>query len=128
MMPGIPQETLSELVALRQRVSDLEAELAEFKSQQADELRNLHQTFGTSIGQTRMLIALAKGGIMSREQLMHFGVDNAEFGDIRLVDTMIKRIRRAVPWIEITTHYGLGYELTGDSLSRVRAAMRGKAS
>jgi DNA-binding response OmpR family regulator len=128
MMPGIPQETLSELVALRQRVSDLEAEMAEFKSQQADELRNVHQTFGTSIGQTRMLVALAKGGIMSREQLMHFGVDNHEFGSYRLVDTMIKRIRRAVPWIKITTHYGLGYELTGESLAMVRAAMRGKAS
>lgn len=122
----IPRETLDELVFLRNRVSDLEAEIANLKGQHQDELLNVHQHLGTTIGQSRMLIAMAKGGIMSREQLMHFGIQNAEWGDVRLVDTMIKRIRQRLPWIAIETHYGIGYELTGDGLARVRAAMNAR--
>jgi len=122
----IPQQTLDELVALRNRVSDLEAELANLKGQQQDQLLNVHQNLGATVGQSRMLIAMAKGGIMSREQLMHFGIQNAEWGDIRLVDSMIKRIRQRLPWITIEAHYGIGSELTGDSLTRVHAAMNAR--
>jgi DNA-binding response OmpR family regulator len=121
----IPQETLRELVQLRDRVADLEAELAELKNtDRQDELR-LRDAIGLTIGVTKMLCALARGGIMSREQLMHHGVDNYDCGSLRLVDSMVKRIRKQVPWIRIKTHYGYGYELEAGSLARVREMMRG---
>jgi len=121
----IPQETLRELVQLRERVADLEAELAELKNlDRANEL-NVHRNLGLPVGIAKMTIALARGGIMSREQLIHYGCDNSE-GSLRLVDSMVKRIRQRLPWIRITAHYGYGYELEADSITRVRQAMRGE--
>jgi DNA-binding response OmpR family regulator len=121
----IPQETLRELVQLRERVADLEAELAELKTTNREDEINVHRNLNLTVGVSKMLIALARGGIMSREQLIHYGCDNHEEGSLRLVDSMVKRLRKQLPWVKIKTHYGYGYELEADSIIRVRAAMRG---
>lgn len=121
----IPAETLRELVQLRNRVSDLEAELAGLRSCAPDQELALRQNLGLPIGLTRMLLALSKGGILSREQLLYCGCDNPD-GEPRLVDSMVMRIRRRLPWITIEAHYGYGYELQGEGLRRVREAMKSK--
>jgi DNA-binding response OmpR family regulator len=120
----IPQETLKELVQLRERVADLEAEIAELKTTDREAEINVHRNLGLTVGVSKMVIALARGGIMSREQLIHYGVDNHEEGSLRLVDSMVKRIRKQLPWVKIHTHYGYGYELDAESILRVRDAMR----
>jgi DNA-binding response OmpR family regulator len=122
----IPQETLRELVQLRERVADLEAELAELKTTSREDELNVHRLLNLPVGVSKMLIALARGGIMSREQLIHYGCDNHEEGSLRLVDSMVKRLRRALPWLRIKTHYGYGYEMAPESIARVRQAMRGE--
>jgi DNA-binding response OmpR family regulator len=120
----IPQETLKELVHLRERVADLEAEIAELKTTDREAEINVHRNLGLTVGVSKMIIALARGGIMSREQLIHYGVDNHEEGSLRLVDSMVKRIRKQLPWVKIHTHYGYGYELDAESILRVRDAMK----
>jgi predicted dithiol-disulfide oxidoreductase (DUF899 family) len=39
---------------------------------------------------------------------------------------MVKRLRRALPWLRIKTHYGYGYEMAPESIARVRQAMQGE--
>lgn len=124
--PSIPAETLRELVFLRERVADLEAELADLKNtRQQDEIRLL-QALNVSPGTTKMLLALARGGIMSREQLLHHGCANGEDNGLRLVDSQIKRIRQRLPWIKIRSHYGYGYELEPESIKVIRNIIRGE--
>lgn len=125
-MPVIPHETLRELVELRERVKDLEAELAELKNTKHEDEIRLREALGLTAGTTKMLLALARGGIMSREQLLYHGCANGEDNDIRLVDSQVKRIRQRVPWIKIRSHYGYGYELHPDSVKEVRALITGK--
>jgi len=122
----IPQETLRELVQLRERVADLEAELAELKTTDRNAELNVHRDLNLTVGVSKMLIALARGGIMSREQLIHYGCANSEEGSLRLVDSMVKRLRKQLPWLHIKTHYGYGYEMESESIARVRQAMRGE--
>lgn len=120
----IPQETLRELVQLRERVADLEAELADLKRTDQQQELNLRQNLQMPMGETRLLLALARGGIMSREQLVH--CVRGDEDNIRNVDSQVKRIRQRLPWIRpyLTSHYGYGYELTGEGLKRVREAMK----
>jgi DNA-binding response OmpR family regulator len=120
----IPQETLKELVQLRERVADLEAELADLKKTDKAQELALRQNLGVPVGETRLLLALARGGIMSREQLVHFVRGDED--NIRNVDSQIKRIRKRLPWIrrDLVSHYGYGYELEGEGLKRVRDAVK----
>lgn len=123
----IPRDTLEELTALRQRVADLEAELAELKNTDRQEELRLREAFGLTVGVTKMLLGMSRGGIMSREQLAHIAYgENDVDGDPRRVDSTIKRIRQRLPWIRINSHYGYGYELDPESVVAVRAAMRGE--
>lgn len=123
--PSIPQETLRELVHLRERVADLEAELAELKNTKREDELRLRAALGTGPGVTRTLLALTRGGIMSREQLLHHGCANGEDNGLRLVDSQIKRIRRRLPWIKIRSHYGYGYELAPESIKEIRSILSG---
>lgn len=118
----IPAETLEELTCLRNRVEDLEAELAEIKARREDAVSALHRAFGLPFGEARLLSVLAEGGIQNRDRLLA-ACDNSD-GNIRLADSMVKRIRRRLPWLKILTHYNFGYELDGESLAAVRAAIR----
>jgi len=122
----IPQETLRELVQLRERVADLEAELAELKNVKVEHELGVRKAFDLSPGTSKMLLALARGGIMSREQLMHHGCAAGADHDLRLVDSQVKRIRQRLPWVQIKSHYGYGYELAPESVARVRAAAKGE--
>lgn len=123
-MPVVPTETLQELIALRQRVADLEAEIEDLRGKRHDAVKALHANLGTSVGESMMLTALAQGGVLHREQLLAFAHKGAFVDDVRLVDSAVKRIRKRLPWIQIQSHYGFGYELEGESLVRVREAMR----
>jgi DNA-binding response OmpR family regulator len=122
----IPQETLKELVQLRERVADLEAELAEIRHVDRLQELSLHQNLGLSIGLTKMLCVFSRGGILSREQLIHYARGDEDI--IRNVDSCVKRLRQRLPWIraDLVSHYGYGYELRGEGLKRVRDAMKPK--
>jgi DNA-binding response OmpR family regulator len=123
----IPRETLQELVQLRQEVAELKAELSELKNTDRQDELQLRSALGLTVGVTKMLLGMVRGGIMSREQLAHIAYgENDVDGDPRRVDSTIKRIRQRLPWVVIHTHYGYGYELDADSVARVRAAMRGQ--
>ena len=117
----IPAETLRELVELRERVQDLEQELADLKNTKVQDELRLREALNISPGTTKMLLALARGGIMSREQLLCHGCANGEDNGVRLVDSQVKRIRRRLPWVKIISHYGYGYELHPESVKTVRA-------
>jgi DNA-binding response OmpR family regulator len=109
-----------ELVELRERVADLEAELADLKNTKAQDELKLKEATGLSPGTSKMLLALSRGGIMSRVQLLCHGCANGEDNDVRLVDSQIKRLRKKAPWIRVITHYGYGYELAPESVKKVR--------
>jgi len=119
----IPQETLTELVKLRERVEELEAELEQFKHHDITALKRLRSAFRTTIGECRTLLVLARGGIISSDQIVDAYCDGLESKSVLARDAM-KRIRKRLPDLKITTHYGFGYELEGEHLQRVRAVIK----
>lgn len=131
----IPRETLEELTQLRARNEELEAMIRDGRKAKDDAVTALRRNTGLTVGQARMLAALAQGGIMTREQLLdsqfgHCDTADAYEMDIRNVDSTIKRLRKALarvmPKVVITAHYGLGYELAGESLAAVRRMIKGR--
>lgn len=120
-MPGNPY--LEEIARLRREVADLRAEIAERDSRFDQAVEGIMRNMGMTVYQARLLAALATGEVMTRGRLEKLAsrVDNE---DPRHVDQQVKRIRRRnVPGLVITSIYGAGYCLEGDSLKLVRAAM-----
>lgn len=128
----IPRETLEELTFLRQRNAELEAMVADRRKADQDSVTALRRNTGLSVGQALILAALAQGGIMSREQLMvaRYGDCDACDMGVSNIDSIIKRLRKALarvsPKVTITSHYGFGYELAGESLVTVRRMIKGR--
>lgn len=115
---------MREIGALRQRVAELEAEIADMRSGFDIRTENIWKAFNVTSYQARIIAAMAGGRIMTRDQLMNLCLrDDTE--DPRHVDCQIKRIRQRNTGLEITSVYGVGYVIEGDSLARVRAAMKG---
>jgi hypothetical protein len=122
-----PNAYQAEIAMLRRDLDEARA-MIEFLSKPPEvnfdtTLRNM---YGLTAGQTRMMAVLAKGGPRSRLEL-----DNAYNNDCeryeRNADSQIKRIRAQIklqmgrhPHIKIGTIYGVGYELTDESLALVR--------
>lgn len=115
----IPQETLKELVQLRTRVEELEAELTYLKSHDKNALNAIRLSLCVTIGEARTLLVMSRGGIISNEQIIDAYCDGLKENPILARDA-IKRIRKRVPDLTIISHYGFGYELEGESLKRVR--------
>ena len=114
---------IAEVTELRDRVAYLEAELARRDTCAVDDVGNLMRGHGISVGIARVLVALSSGKTMTRDQLAILCVHNSD-GDIRLVDCQIKRVRKAVPAIKITTLYGIGYCIDEPYLSKLRMMIR----
>lgn len=120
----IPPETLRELTQLRERVAYLEAEVALLRDTRSTQLERVKTALGVSVGEARALVALGKGGLLTRDQAMGLHLSRVSDCDLRSLDSIVKRLRRRLPWLKITTHYGLGYEIEDrESLKRVRAAL-----
>ncbi|TLG77514.1 response regulator transcription factor [Culicoidibacter larvae] len=52
-----------------------------------------------------------KGQALSREQIIHAVWDNTYFGSDRVVDDLLRRLRKKMPALDIETIYGFGYRL-----------------
>lgn len=125
-MSHIPAETLQELCQLRDRVQYLEAELALYRDENNADTERVMKAFGVTFQQARTLIALARGGILTRDMAVALNLNRVRDADPRSLDSCIKRLRIALPQIEIKSHYGLGYELSPAFTKRVRQVLRGR--
>jgi DNA-binding response OmpR family regulator len=121
----IPQETLRELVQLRERVADLEAEIATLRAETRSRVEVICRALDVSVGQGHLLLAFAENAYISHAQISAYILrdisEDAEMHDVR---SRIKRLRRRVPWLKIKPVYGLGYEVEDESLERLRATIR----
>jgi DNA-binding winged helix-turn-helix (wHTH) protein len=116
---------MREIGALRQRVAELEAEIADMRDSFDIRAENIWRAFDVTVYHSRVLAALASGRIMTRDQLMRLCL-REETEDPRHVDCQIKRIRMRNTGLKITSVYGAGYVVEGESLVRLRAAMKGE--
>jgi len=114
---------IAEVTALRERVEELEAQLAAITERVEIGVEWLSRRWGLTRKQARILCALSTGHIMSRDRLASLGCVR-EYTDVRNIDTTIKHLRRKMPDIKIKSMYGLGYMIDGDELKYVRAAMK----
>lgn len=122
----IPQDTLRELTQLRDRVAYLEAELELMRHREITHAEALMVALGTTLRQARTIYAMTQG-VLTREQAYGLDLHRVEDCDPRALDTLIKHVRRRLPWLKITTIYGVGYTIDDqDSLKRVRACLRGE--
>lgn len=123
----IPPETLQELTQLRDRVAYLEAELELLRDTKGKQIERLVQAFGITVGTARLLLVLSKGGILTRDQAIGLELSRVSDCDYRSLDSIIKRARRQLPWLRITTIYGLGYSLDDPlSMKRIRSVVEGR--
>lgn len=119
-MPVVPPETLKELVALRQRVEYLEAEVAMLRDVDGEQVKAVRLAFDCTTQQACTLIAMARGGILTRQQALDMELHRTEDAGLLSLDSCIKRIRKRIPSIKIKSHYGIGYELEPESRKAVR--------
>ena len=115
---------LREIAALKDRIEDLEAELEELKTTFNRDAENIWRSFDVTIYQARALALMSSGRIITRASLARVCL-KGDGDDERNVDWQIKRIRMRNTGLTIKTVYGAGYCLEGESLARVRAAMKG---
>lgn len=119
-----PDTVYADLARLRDRVAELEAEIERRDRHFRAEAAELMSTTGLTISMARMLLALSTGRPMSRDQLAVL-CGHEDGCDPRLVDSQIKRLRRRLPWLRITSLYGAGYVINGAALTAARDFMKG---
>lgn len=119
----IPQETLRELTQLRQQVADLQAELALLRDVGNRKIERLVSRLGVTVGQARTINAMMQG-VLTRDQALGLDLHRVDDSFPRALDSLIKHLRRRLPWLKIETIYGLGYEITdAESRQRIREAL-----
>lgn len=123
-MPVVPPETLQELTALRQRVEYLEAENALLRDLDSARIKAVMDAYGITVVQARTLIALARGGVLTRDIAVGLELNRVRDADPRSLDSCVKRLRQALPWLKIKSLYGLGYELEPEALKAVRQVIQ----
>lgn len=79
----------------------------------------LHDAFGVTAREARALALLARGGTVPYEVLREVYCRKADAHPYQ-VRHLRKKIHAKVPGIRILNNYGLGYELSRDSLVAVR--------
>ena len=119
-----PDSVYAELARLRQRVAEIEAELDRRDRNSRAEVAEVMRATGLTIGQARMMVALATGKVLSRDQLAAMCCHD-DCGDPRNVDSQVKRLRKRLPWLRVSSLYGVGYALDGDALGEARQFMKG---
>jgi DNA-binding response OmpR family regulator len=122
------QSVYDELAFLRDRVAALEYEIARRDRDAISDIAAIMSATGLAVGLARMLKALATGQVMSRDRLAVLCC-HSENGDIRLVDSQIKRLRQQLPsGVHIKSLYGIGYCIAQDDLDHARKFMKGEKS
>ena len=124
---SIPLETLQELEALRQRVEELEYDLASLKSTAETEVVALMDYYDLTATEGRLVRALAyaAGAPLSRPTIAEAVCGEIE--DLRTVDSHVKRIRGKVGGrLPIDSIYGIGYRLLPDTAKEAREVMAGR--
>lgn len=80
----------------------------------------LYDTYGLTAKEALVVLLMARGGIVLRERITDVYCDYPTTLPVE-ARSAIKRIRKKVrPHITISTHYGIGYELTKESRKRVQ--------
>lgn len=120
----IPRETLEELTLLRARVDELEEEVRLLRGEHDQGVRAIIGAMKTTVGEAKLLFALAPGTVMSRDQILR-RCCHSDDGDPRLVDSMVKRCRARHPSIQFESQYGVGYRLAPASARRIRQIIKG---
>lgn len=125
------QTVHGELARLREENERLRAIIAfhaetERHRQDIDRLASIMRRGSLTANLARALISLASGKVHDRDMLLRF-TTKPDFGEYgrngdRNADTLVKKLRRKLPWLRIRTLYGVGYQVeAGEALTALRA-------
>lgn len=120
----LDKATYTELEALRERVAVLEYELHELRGTNNLETAAIMLNAGVTRGQARLLQALSSGLPKERADLAAI-CQREESESLRNTDSMVKHIRRKCPGLTINSLYGIGYQLSPESVAVVRGWING---
>lgn len=84
-----------------------------------------HDSFGLTAKEALVLLQMARGGIVEHRRIVGIYCDRPDTAEIE-ARSCIKRIRAKLRGtkLSITSHYGLGYELTAESARKLRQIER----
>ena len=122
-------ETIAtENARLRERVEYLEEELRRRDEDTDRDVADIMERTGLTKANTKLLRALIVERAISRDRIAAL-CQRGEVAEYRSTDSHVKRLRQKLRphGITITSLYGVGYSITGDSLLRARAFMKGAA-
>jgi DNA-binding response OmpR family regulator len=120
----IPQATLDELVQLRNRVADLEAELAMVKVRDDDVVIDaLRKRYGLTKTEARFLNFLADGRPHTKHACL-VAAGSGKTDETKIMDVYACKVRRKIGMWAIETIWGEGYRIGAefkDQLNKIRA-------
>ena len=112
-----------EIATLRARNDYLEAEVAALKEvAPGADCVPLQRKFKLTKQQAKLLYVLADGKVKNKGWLCEQIYIKAYEVD-KLSDVVVCQVRKKIAPLKITTHWGVGYQLEGESLEAVRGVL-----
>ena len=118
--PFMPRELVIRVQKLLSRVysSDKGSEVVIIEGYSVDMNKRLVYQNGEEISMTSgefdllSLLINKKGGAVTREQIINILWGDSYFGSDRVVDDLVRRLRKKMPRLKVETIYGHGYRLS----------------
>lgn len=117
----------------REAPAHASAEARDQRRQQVmtNQLARLAKAFGSTPAESRLLHAMLDGQVKTKEVLLNAiapEVDTAP--EIKMIDVLVSKMRKklAMRQVEITTHWGTGYQLEPRMAAKVKALFEGDVS
>lgn len=118
--PFMPRELVIRVQKLLSRVysSDKGSEVVNIEGYSVDMNKRLVYQNGEEISMTSgefdllSLLLNKKGGAVTREQIINILWGDSYFGSDRVVDDLVRRLRKKMPRLKVETIYGHGYRLS----------------
>lgn len=119
--PFMPRELVIRVQKLLKRVynNDKSSEITVIEDYAVDIEKRLVKENNEEISLTSrefdllLLLINKKGGAITRDQILKYLWGDDYFGSDRVVDDLVRRLRKKMPRLKIETIYGHGYRLSG---------------
>jgi hypothetical protein len=114
-----------EVTSLRRRVEELECELGQYRAcHRDDEIKTIMLHFRITHSLAFIVMQLATGRPLTHEAYNDAPGRTDKYFTHNLAG-QIKRLRLALPWLEVKSVYAVGYLVEGEALQLLREKLEG---